>query len=61
MPVEHNTREFDPEIVTDFQERMSYSSYLDLDGLLSTQRPVSAPNITTNCCSSSSTRPPNCG
>jgi tryptophan 2,3-dioxygenase len=43
MPVEHNTREFDPEIVTDFQERMSYSSYLDLDGLLSTQRPVSAP------------------
>lgn len=43
MPVEHNTREFDPEIVTDFRERMSYSSYLDLDGLLSTQRPVSSP------------------
>jgi len=43
MPVEHNTREFDPEIVTDFRERMSYSSYLDLDGLLSTQRPVSIP------------------
>jgi tryptophan 2,3-dioxygenase len=43
MPVEHNTREFDPEIVTDFRERMSYSSYLDLDELLSTQRPVSTP------------------
>lgn len=43
MPVEHNTREFDPEIVTDFRERMSYSSYLDLDVLLSAQRPVSVP------------------
>lgn len=43
MPVQHNTREFDPEIVTDFREQVSYSSYLDLDVLLSAQRPVSAP------------------
>jgi tryptophan 2,3-dioxygenase len=43
MPVENNTREFDPEIVTDFRERMSYGSYLDLDTLLSAQRPVSVP------------------
>ncbi|MGO4536982.1 tryptophan 2,3-dioxygenase [Leifsonia sp. 2MCAF36] len=38
-----NTREFDPEIVTDFRERMSYGSYLDLGTLLSAQRPVSRP------------------
>ncbi|ANF31783.1 tryptophan 2,3-dioxygenase [Leifsonia xyli] len=38
-----NTREFDPDIVTDFRERMSYGSYLDLDTLLSAQRPVSHP------------------
>jgi tryptophan 2,3-dioxygenase len=43
MPVADNTREFDPEIVTDFRQRMSYSSYLDLDTLLSAQRPVSNP------------------
>jgi tryptophan 2,3-dioxygenase len=43
MPVTDNTREFDPEIVTDFRERMSYSSYLDLDTLLRAQRPVSDP------------------
>ncbi|HSP76811.1 MAG TPA: tryptophan 2,3-dioxygenase [Cryobacterium sp.] len=43
MSVEHNTREFDPEIVTDFRERMSYGSYLDLDTLLGAQKPVSAP------------------
>ncbi|TFC93712.1 tryptophan 2,3-dioxygenase [Cryobacterium sinapicolor] len=43
MSVEYNTREFDPEIVTDFRERMSYGSYLDLDTLLSAQKPVSAP------------------
>ena len=29
MSVEHNTRDFDPEIVTDFRERMSYGAYLD--------------------------------
>ncbi|MFP3466652.1 tryptophan 2,3-dioxygenase [Leifsonia sp. SIMBA_070] len=38
-----NTREFDPDIVTDFRERMSYGSYLDLGTLLSAQRPVSTP------------------
>ncbi|GAB3125310.1 tryptophan 2,3-dioxygenase [Glaciibacter psychrotolerans] len=43
MPVEKNTREFDPNIVTDFRDRMSYSSYLDLDTLLRAQRPVSTP------------------
>ncbi|MBG6059661.1 tryptophan 2,3-dioxygenase [Cryobacterium sp. MP_M5] len=43
MPVENNTREFDPEIVTDFRERMSYGSYLDLDTLLGAQKPVSRP------------------
>jgi len=43
MPVEKNTREFDPEIVTDFRERMSYGSYLDLDTLLAAQTPVSVP------------------
>lgn len=43
MPVEHNTREFDPEIVTDFRERMSYGAYLDLPTLLAAQKPVSVP------------------
>ena len=43
MPVENNTRDFDPEIVTDFRERMSYGSYLDLDTLLGAQKPVSRP------------------
>ena len=43
MPVENNTRDLEPEIVTDFRERMSYGGYLDLDTLLSAQKPVSAP------------------
>ncbi|TFD55525.1 tryptophan 2,3-dioxygenase [Cryobacterium frigoriphilum] len=43
MPVENNTREFDPQIVTDFRQRMSYGSYLDLDTLLGAQKPVSEP------------------
>ncbi len=43
MPALNNTREFDPEIVTDFRERMSYGSYLDLDTLLGAQHPVSSP------------------
>src|ERR1700710_1651102 len=43
MPVDDNTRAFDPGIVTDFRERMSYGSYLDLDTLLSAQKPVSVP------------------
>lgn len=38
-----NTRAFEPDIVTDFRERMSYGSYLDLGTLLSAQRPVSRP------------------
>ncbi|MGY4858365.1 tryptophan 2,3-dioxygenase [Cryobacterium sp. AP23] len=43
MPVENNTRALEPEIVTDFRERMSYGGYLDLDTLLSAQKPVSTP------------------
>ncbi len=43
MAANENTREFDPDIVTDFRERMSYGSYLDLDTLLSAQKPVSVP------------------
>ncbi|MET0726043.1 MAG: tryptophan 2,3-dioxygenase [Leifsonia sp.] len=43
MAVEKNTREFDAGIVTDFRERMSYGGYLDLETLLSAQRPVSSP------------------
>jgi tryptophan 2,3-dioxygenase len=43
MPVENNTRDLEPEIVTDFRERMSYGGYLDLDTLLSAQSPVSTP------------------
>jgi tryptophan 2,3-dioxygenase len=36
-------REFDDSIVTDFHDRMSYGSYLDLDTLLDAQHPVSKP------------------
>jgi tryptophan 2,3-dioxygenase len=43
VSVEKNTREFEPEIVTDFRDRMSYGAYLDLDTLLSAQQPVSVP------------------
>src|SRR6478609_4955752 len=43
MTSDGNTRAFDPGIVTDFRERMSYGSYLDLDTLLSAQHPVSTP------------------
>jgi tryptophan 2,3-dioxygenase len=43
MTVDDNTRAFDAGIVTDFRERMSYGSYLDLDTLLSAQKPVSVP------------------
>lgn len=43
MSVDDNTREFDPDIVTDFRRTMSYGGYLDLDTLLSAQRPVSVP------------------
>lgn len=43
MTVDDNTRAFDPDIVTDFRDRMSYASYLDLGTLLSAQNPVSVP------------------
>jgi len=43
MSALNNTRDFDPEIVTDFRDRMSYGSYLDLDTLLGAQNPVSSP------------------
>ena len=40
---EKNLRPLEAGIVTDFSDRMSYSSYLCLDGLLSQQRPLSQP------------------
>ncbi|OUS87863.1 tryptophan 2,3-dioxygenase [Rhodococcus sp. NCIMB 12038] len=43
MGVQANTSAIEKEIVTDFSERMSYGSYLDLDTLLSAQKPVSRP------------------
>ncbi|GIT78923.1 tryptophan 2,3-dioxygenase [Leifsonia sp. LS1] len=43
MSVDGNTRDLEPDIVTDFRERMSYGSYLDLATLLSAQHPVSRP------------------
>ena len=33
VSVEHNTRDCDPDIVTDFRERMSYGGYLRYDAL----------------------------
>jgi len=38
-----NQRPVEPNIVSDFSERLSYSGYLSLDGLLSQQRPLSQP------------------
>lgn len=43
MGVNDNTRDIEETIVTDFRERMSYGGYLDLDTLLSAQRPLSDP------------------
>ncbi|AWK71711.1 tryptophan 2,3-dioxygenase [Rhodococcus oxybenzonivorans] len=43
MGVQANTRAIEKDIITDFSERMSYGSYLDLDTLLSAQKPVSRP------------------
>lgn len=43
MSVEANTRSIEKNVVTDFSDRMSYGSYLDLDTLLSAQKPVSTP------------------
>jgi len=41
--VQDNTRALESEIVTDLREEMSYSSYLQIDTLLSAQVPVSSP------------------
>ena len=38
-----NQRPVEPNIVSDFSGRLSYSGYLSLDGLLSQQRPLSQP------------------
>jgi tryptophan 2,3-dioxygenase len=38
-----NQRAVEPGIVSDFSERLSYSGYLSLDGLLAQQRPLSQP------------------
>jgi tryptophan 2,3-dioxygenase len=38
-----NRRPVEPGIVSDFSERLSYSGYLSLDGLLAQQRPLSQP------------------
>jgi len=43
MTVDKNTRKFETGIETDFSDKMSYGSYLQLDDLLSAQRPVSRP------------------
>ncbi|MDN3496859.1 tryptophan 2,3-dioxygenase [Planococcus sp. APC 4015] len=41
--VERNTRTIEGSVVTDFTDRMSYGGYLDLETLLSAQRPLSDP------------------
>jgi tryptophan 2,3-dioxygenase len=38
-----NQRAVEPSIVSDFSEKLSYSGYLSLDGLLAQQRPLSQP------------------
>jgi tryptophan 2,3-dioxygenase len=38
-----NQRPVEPNIVSDFSDRLSYSGYLSLDGLLAQQRPLSQP------------------
>lgn len=43
MSIDDNTRALEPEIVTDFVAKQSYTSYLALDELLSAQHPVSTP------------------
>ncbi len=43
MDTDDNTRELEAGIVTDLRDRMTYGGYLDLDRLLSAQRPVSDP------------------
>ncbi|WP_404430502.1 tryptophan 2,3-dioxygenase [Microbacterium lacus] len=41
--VDRNTRTIEGSVVTDFTDRMSYGGYLDLETLLSAQRPLSDP------------------
>lgn len=41
--VEANTRTIEGSVVTDFSDRMTYGGYLDLETLLSAQRPLSSP------------------
>ncbi|UGS26242.1 tryptophan 2,3-dioxygenase [Microbacterium resistens] len=43
MATEENQRDIEDGIVTDLRDRMTYSSYLALDQLLSAQHPVSRP------------------
>jgi tryptophan 2,3-dioxygenase len=43
MPVDKNTRALESGIVTDFAQRMTYSSYLALDAVLNAQHPLSQP------------------
>jgi tryptophan 2,3-dioxygenase len=43
VTAENPTRELDASIVTDFRDRMSYGSYLDLSTLLDAQHPMSRP------------------
>lgn len=43
MSVENNTRDIEETVVTDFTDRMSYGGYLDLETLLSAQKPLSTP------------------
>ncbi|GHA86046.1 tryptophan 2,3-dioxygenase [Cognatilysobacter bugurensis] len=43
MSVDSNQRELEAEIHTDFAEKLSYADYLQLDRLLSSQRPLKQP------------------
>jgi tryptophan 2,3-dioxygenase len=43
MSVDKNTRALESGIVTDFAQRMTYSSYLALDAVLNAQHPLSRP------------------
>jgi len=41
--VERNTRAIEDTVITDFEDRMTYSGYLQLGTLLATQHPLSSP------------------
>ncbi|NHI15997.1 tryptophan 2,3-dioxygenase [Microbacterium excoecariae] len=43
MGVTANTRELEDDIVTDLRDKLTYGSYLELDKILSAQRPLSRP------------------